>query len=98
AVVQCPGMTDGNVRRSAIVSGDVDWAISVPAQSVAELKEDDNVVVDEVPAGAYWYVGVNTASEPLSDVRVRQAIAWALNRDEIAERSEEHTSELQSRF
>src|SRR5690625_3532921 len=83
--VQIRVISDENVRRSAIVSGDVDWAISVPAQSVAELKEDDNVVVDEVPAGAYWYVGVNTASEPLSDVRVRQAIAWALNRDEIAE-------------
>jgi len=83
--VQIRVISDENVRRSAIVSGDVDWAISVPAQSVAELKEDDNVVVDEVPAGAYWYVGVNTANEPLSDARVRQAVAWALNRDEIAE-------------
>lgn len=75
---------DESVRRSALVSGDVDWAISVPAQSVDELKARDDVVVDEVPAGAYWYIGVNTEREPLDDERVRQAISYAINRDNVA--------------
>ena len=78
-------ITDESVRRSALVSGDIDWAISVPAQSIEELKGRDDVIVDEVPAGAYWYIGVNTSEAPLSDERVRQAIAWAINRDQIAE-------------
>ncbi|MFA5551813.1 MAG: ABC transporter substrate-binding protein [Trueperaceae bacterium] len=83
--VQIRVITDESVRRSALVSGDVDWAISVPAQAIEELKGRDDVVVDEVPAGAYWYIGVNTMHEPLDDVRVRQAIAWAINREQIAE-------------
>ncbi len=77
-------ITDESVRRSALVAGDVDWAISIPAQSIDELKDRDDVVVDEVPAGAYWYIGVNTTVEPLDDARVRQAISYAINRDEIA--------------
>lgn len=78
-------ITDENVRRTAIVAGDVDWTIAVPAQSVEELKNNPDVVVDEVPAGAYWYIGLNLNREILSDVRVRQAIAMAVNRDNVAQ-------------
>src|SRR5690554_506717 len=78
-------ISDESVRRSALISGDVDWAISVPAQSIDELKARDDVTVDEVPAGAYWYIGVNTRDALLSDERVRQAIAFAINREQIAE-------------
>jgi len=77
-------ITDENVRRTALIAGDVDWAISVPAQSVSELKGNTDLVVDEVPAGAYWYIGLNLEREVLSDVRVRQAIAMTVNRDNIA--------------
>lgn len=75
---------DESVRRTALVSGDVDWSISVPAQSVSELEGRDDVIVDSVPAGAYWYIGLNTEEPPFDDVRVRQAIAYAINRDNLA--------------
>ncbi|MEX2536646.1 MAG: ABC transporter substrate-binding protein [Trueperaceae bacterium] len=78
-------LPDESVRRTALVSGDVDWAISVPAQSVEELRNDDDVIVDETTAGAYWYIGVNTESEPLDDPAVRQALAYALQRDNIVQ-------------
>src|SRR5699024_11802717 len=52
------------------------------------------------------YLGFNTEKEPFDDVKVRQAIDFAIDREELKEgiyngqaaRSEEHTSELQSRF
>jgi len=37
-----------------------------------------------VPAGAYWYIGLNTEEPPFDDVRVRQAISYAINRDNLA--------------
>lgn len=77
-------IADESVRRTALVSGDVDWTISVPAQSVSELESRDDVIVDSVPAGAYWYIGLNTEEPPFDDVRVRQAIAYAINRDNLA--------------
>ncbi len=76
---------DDSVKRSALVSGDVDWTISVPTQSLPELEARDDVVVDRSAAPAYWYIGVNTEREPLNDVRVRQAISYALDRGQITE-------------
>ena len=79
---------DETVRRSALVTGDIDWAFSVPPQAVEELDARDDVLVDRAAAGAYYYIGVNTEEGPLADVRVRQAIAFAINRDNIAAAAE----------
>jgi len=79
---------DETVRRSALVTGDIDWAFSVPPQAVEELDARDDVLVDRAAAGAYYYIGVNTAEGPLADERVRQAIAFAINRDNIAAAAE----------
>lgn len=78
-------ITDESVRRSGLVAGDLHWSISVPPQSLPELEDRDDVVVDRTSAPAYWYIGVNTEVEPLNDVRVRQAISYALDRGQITE-------------
>jgi peptide/nickel transport system substrate-binding protein len=75
---------DETVRRTALVTGDIDWAFAVPPQAVEELDARDDVVVDAAAAGAYYYIGVNTREGPLADPRVRQAIAFAINRDNVA--------------
>lgn len=74
---------DETVRRTALVTGEVDWSFAIPAQSVEELSARDDVVVDLTPAGAYYYIGVNMRDGPLADERVRQAIAFAINRENI---------------
>lgn len=79
---------DETVRRTALVTGEIDWSFAIPAQSVEELSARDDVIVDATPAGAYYYIGVNTEAGPLSDVRVRQAIAFAINRDNIVQAAE----------
>ncbi|NLG65386.1 MAG: ABC transporter substrate-binding protein [Actinobacteria bacterium] len=79
---------DETVRRTALVTGEVDWVFSIPAQSVAELQARDDVIVDATPAGAYYYIGVNVREGPLADERVRQAIAYAINRDNIVQAAE----------
>ena len=78
-------ISDDSVRRSALVSGDIDWAISVPPQALPELEDRADVVVDRTAAPAYWYIGVNVREAPLDDVRVRQAISFALDRGQVAE-------------
>jgi len=75
---------DETVRRSALVTGDIDWAFAIPPQSVEELDARDDVIVDRAAAGAYYYIGVNTTEGPLADVRVRQAISYAINRENVA--------------
>jgi peptide/nickel transport system substrate-binding protein len=78
-------IADDTVRNTALISGDVDWVFSVPLQTVERLQEQDDIVVDSVPAGAYYYIGLNLNREPLKDPRVRQAIAHAINRENIVQ-------------
>lgn len=76
---------EGSQRRTGLVTGDLDWAFSVPLQSIEELEARDDVIVDSTAGPAYYYMGVNTLREPLDDVRVRQAISYALDRGQITE-------------
>jgi peptide/nickel transport system substrate-binding protein len=85
---------DETVRRTALITGDIDWAFWVPAQAVEELDARDDVVIDSAPAGAYYYIGVNTTEGPLADARVRQAISFAVNRDNVAAAAEFGNAEV----
>ncbi|MEJ2665612.1 MAG: ABC transporter substrate-binding protein [Deinococcales bacterium] len=78
-------ISDESVRQTALISGDVDWAISVPAQSLSQLRNDPNIVVDKTSAGAYWYIGVNLKNQYLKNPKVREAINYAINRKDITD-------------
>lgn len=52
-------------------------------QETAVLDGADGVVLETIP-GTFWeYVGMNCESEYLKDVRVRQAVAYAIDREAI---------------
>jgi peptide/nickel transport system substrate-binding protein len=46
---------------------------------------DESIVVDTAPQLSYDYIGFNLTREPFSDVRVRQAIAYAIDRQQICD-------------
>lgn len=76
-------MPDPTVRTIALRNGEIDLILDVTGRDERVLRPAKNVSVAAVP-GTFWeYVGINTAREPLNDVRVRQAIAWAIDRDAI---------------
>ena len=52
---------------------------------VASLQDDSSIVVQAVPSNDYWYFALNQAREPFDDARVRQALAYAIDRDAIAQ-------------
>lgn len=68
---------------SALQAGEIDWTDSIPTQRVNQLKDDDSVNLAVVPSNDYWYLALNEARKPWNDVRVRQAIAYAIDRDAI---------------
>lgn len=70
-------------REAALLGGEVDFVTSVARQAVQALQDNSDVVVQISPALAYKYIGLNLKREPLNDVRVRQAIAYAINRDDL---------------
>jgi peptide/nickel transport system substrate-binding protein len=74
---------DENARVEALRSGQVDLIDSVPLAQAKVLQKNPSLSVASF--GSSWVdeFGMNTKRKPLDDVRVRQAIAYALNKDEI---------------
>ena len=75
---------DETVKQTNLETQNVDWADGVPAKDAAELMASPDLVVQQVAGTSYTYLGVNTRRKPLDDKRVRQAISYALDREEIA--------------
>lgn len=78
-------ISEPSTALSALQAGEIDWTDSVPAQRVTQLKDDDSVRLAVTPSNDYWYLALNEARKPWNDVRVRQAIAYAVDRDAIVQ-------------
>jgi peptide/nickel transport system substrate-binding protein len=75
-------ITDEQALLAAMQSGQLDLANGVVSRDAATLQKTNKFQV--VPSAGYdVYVGINTKQKPLDDVRVRQAIAYALDRERI---------------
>ncbi|MEO0372008.1 MAG: ABC transporter substrate-binding protein, partial [Pseudomonadota bacterium] len=81
-------------RVAALLSGEVDFIQDVPVQDLGRVGETDGLVVKTAPQNRVIFFGMNQGADdiendnvdganPLSDVRVRQAMSMAINRDAI---------------
>jgi peptide/nickel transport system substrate-binding protein len=75
------------VRYTALAGGQYDLTIDAPAQDAAAIRADGNLVFDSRIRQGNPYRGLsfNTSKPPFTDVRVRKAIALAIDRDGIAQ-------------
>ncbi|MBN1562209.1 MAG: ABC transporter substrate-binding protein [Anaerolineae bacterium] len=78
-------ITDDAARDLALQGGEVDWIFTISPQNLETLQNDDGVVVELAPRLAYDYFGLNLNKAPFDDVRVRQAIAYAIDREVICQ-------------
>jgi peptide/nickel transport system substrate-binding protein len=76
---------DPTVAMTNVQAGEAHWTSNLPPQQVNSLKDSTEIVVDAVPSNDYWYFALNQAREPFGDERVRQAMAYAIDRDAIAQ-------------
>lgn len=87
---QVPGVTfqfisEPTTALSALQAGEIDWTDVVPAQRVEQLRNDDSIRLAVTPSNDYWYLAMNEARPPWNDVRVRRAIAFAVDRAAIVQ-------------
>jgi peptide/nickel transport system substrate-binding protein len=78
-------ISEPSTALSALQAGEIDWTDAIPPQRVAALKNDDSITLAATPSNDYWYLALNEARDPWKDVRVRQAIAYAIDRDAIVQ-------------
>ena len=73
-----------STRRALIERGDADISHGLPPKDFKDLAEAGKVRVAAVPVpNAIGYVALNSANPPFNDVRLRQAVAWAIPYEKI---------------
>ena len=66
--------------RSALLrAGDVDFVESLDGPDLVSVQSDPNLVVNRIPLLSWNFVGVNTKTKPFDNVKVRQAISYAID-------------------
>jgi peptide/nickel transport system substrate-binding protein/glutathione transport system substrate-binding protein len=72
-----------NTAVRAVVAGEADLAINLQAPQKAIADRSPNVVGTAAPSLVLYGAFINYGRPPLDDLRVRQALNYAINRDEI---------------
>lgn len=82
-------------RIDGLSAGELDWIDAVPLQQVKTLESDPRFTyVSNAVAGIPDYIGLNTKKPPFDNIKVRQAVALAINREDIRDVAYLGTGEL----
>lgn len=75
---------DDTVRLTGLQTGQIDWIQQVPPQQYFSLLKSSQI--KSSPGKPYfpYFVVLNCSRPPFNDRRVRQAVAWAVDRSEFA--------------
>jgi peptide/nickel transport system substrate-binding protein len=75
---------DDNTRALRLLSGAADFGLNaVPAGLVPLFTGRNDFVVETAPGIGTTYLGINTVAPGLRDVRVRRALAYAIDRESL---------------
>lgn len=78
-------VTDSGARLAQVRAGQVDFTVELAPDQKAEIEQDQSLIVANRPSFNVGYLALNPSSKPLSDVKVRQAIAHAINKPAIVQ-------------
>jgi peptide/nickel transport system substrate-binding protein len=88
---------DPKARADALTNGEIDGFDLVGPADLGPL-EDAGMTIENRPAFNILYLGMNQKQKPLDDIRVRQAIAHAINIDEVVSTSLPEGTEPATQF
>ena len=72
-------------RLTELEAGSVNFIVNTPPDDLARLKADPKYTVVEQPGMHTWWVAFNHTKTPFNDVRIRQAMNYAVNKQAIVD-------------
>lgn len=76
-------ISDPETRSLSVLSGRADIASQIANESIPQLEASDKVQIFSLPAANTETIYLNTQKDALADQNVRQALSYALDRDEL---------------
>lgn len=74
---------EASSRVIALQNGEIDVAIDPPINELDNLQNDKNITVFEKPGTRLFYFAFNVTKAPWDNKTLRQAVACAINRDDV---------------
>ncbi len=76
-------IAEGTNRTIGLESGEIDIAYDIDPIDLERVREHKNLKLVEGPSLSTTYIGFNVKKEPFNNVKVRKALNYAVNVDEI---------------
>ena len=76
-------ITDKNTGLVALQAGETDAFLNVNNSDISVVQDDENLAFYSTDLAAVLSLNMNIEAKPLDDVKVRQAIKYAINRENI---------------
>lgn len=78
-------ITESATQRMMLETGELDTAEGIGREALEQMKDQEGIVVEEVPGMSIHYIAINASKEPLTDVLVRKALSQAIDFDAMIE-------------
>ncbi len=76
-------ITDGNVEFSNLETGTINVADGIDPNDVSAAKANPSLIYKQAPALSFAGIMLNTKVAPFTNVHVRRAVEWGVNREEL---------------
>lgn len=78
-------VTDNNTRAAVVQTGEAQFAFPVPFEQASVLAKNDKLdLIDDKKSIMQRYLSMNVMQKPFDNVKVRQAINYAINKQALA--------------
>jgi ABC-type transport system substrate-binding protein len=74
---------EDSARVMMLQAGDAQLIVRIPSEDIPRLAKDPNIKLDSTETLRVLFVGINCYKTPYSDVRVRQALSYAIDKESI---------------
>jgi peptide/nickel transport system substrate-binding protein len=78
-------LADDNTRMLKLQAGEIDTALNVPYNQIEPLSQDPNLIISATPLYGITSVALNQKKPEFADVKVRQAMNFALDREAMVQ-------------
>ncbi|MBI3980353.1 MAG: hypothetical protein HY331_19435 [Chloroflexi bacterium] len=78
-------IADEQAMTASLLSGEVDLTPFIDFKDLESFRKNPNLKVQVVPAASTGYIAINQAHATMKDVRVRRAVAHAVNKQRVVD-------------